>query len=444
MKAQFLIAAPSSNSGKTTLTLGLLRLLHNRGLKAQPFKCGPDYIDTKHHTLAAKKQSINLDTFMMSHEHVTKLYSKYSANADVVITEGVMGLFDGANRMQGSSAEIAMLLNLPVILVVNAKAMAYSVAPILYGFKHFNKEVKIAGVIFNFVNTESHYRFLKEACEDVGLEALGYIPINDAIKIPSRYLGLAISLENDYDAMIEQAALHISKTVNIKRLLEMSLNETVNNDKEEVVDTTHRKNKLKITIARDDAFNFTYYENIEAFKRLGEVTFFSPINDITLPETDLLYLAGGYPELFLNELSANKQMREAVKAFCNHGGKVIAECGGMMYLGKSIVDKDGKGYPMCGFLDIETSMKEAKLSLGYRTIKINGKIGKGHEFHYSTCKELGVIYQIGEAQNAKGEKVNTPIYKQKNVTASYVHFYWGENSEMINAIIQADFMQITR
>ncbi len=203
MKPQFLIAAASSSSGKTTITLGLLRLLTDKGYKVQPFKCGPDYIDGKHHAKAARLPSINLDTFMMSPLHVKKIYTKYCADAAIAITEGVMGLYDGATKMQGSSAEIAILLDLPVVLIVNAKAMAYSVAPLIYGFKHFDSRLKIAGVIFNFVNTESHYHFLKDACEDVGVEALGYLPANDTIRIPSRHLGLAISDENDYEKIYD-------------------------------------------------------------------------------------------------------------------------------------------------------------------------------------------------------------------------------------------------
>lgn len=175
-KPQFLIAAPSSGSGKTTITLGLLRYLKNQGFNVQPFKCGPDYLDTKHHGWASGKISINLDTFMSSKEHVVEVYRKYTSSADVSVIEGVMGLFDGAKKMEGSSAEIAEILNLPIILVVNAKATAYSVAPLLYGFKNFYPTIKIAGVIFNCVSGESHYQFLKDACEDVGLNALGYVP----------------------------------------------------------------------------------------------------------------------------------------------------------------------------------------------------------------------------------------------------------------------------
>jgi cobyrinic acid a,c-diamide synthase len=434
MKSQFLIAAPSSNSGKTTVTLGLLRLLKNMGVHVQPFKCGPDYIDAKHHALAAHAPSINLDTFMMSADHVKNVYHKYSKAADIAIVEGVMGLFDGANKMQGSSAEIAMLLNLPVILVVNAKAMAYSVAPLIYGFKHFDPRLKIAGVIFNFVNTESHYQFLKDACDDVGVEALGYVPANDNIRIPSRHLGLAISEENDYEKIIQQAAEQLEKTVHIKRLLEIcSIKSTaVISDKKTTAPV--QKKKINISIAKDVAFNFMYQENLEILHQLGQVTFFSPMKDQSFPATDLLYLPGGYPELYAEELAANHPMKTAIRAFCENGGKVIAECGGMMYLGKELLDKEGKNHTMVNFLDIETSMQHAKLSLGYRKILIDDLALTGHEFHYSTCSERSTISSTGEVFNAKGMKVNSPIYRQKNVIASYIHFYWGENADLFDVL----------
>ncbi len=424
MKPQFLIAAPSSNSGKTTITLGLLRLLHNRGLKVQPFKCGPDYIDPKHHFLAAHSQSINLDTFMMSEDHVRSLYGKYSAGADVVITEGVMGLFDGAERMKGSSAEIAMLLDLPVILVVNAKAMAYSVAPLIYGFMHFNPQVRIAGVIFNFVNTESHYQFLKDACEDLGVTPLGYVPASDDIKIPSRHLGLAISAENDYNAIIERAAAHISKTVAVEQLLDVTQKDVPALPVPTILPPART---MEIAVAMDEAFNFTYVENLEVLKQIGEVTAFSPLGDRKLPATDLLYLPGGYPELFPEKLSANLTMRESILDYCNNGGKVIAECGGMMYLGETMADNTGKEYPMIGFLSLKTTMKDARLSLGYRDIEMGLNRFKGHEFHYSGYMEQEPLERIGRVFNARGKEVPTPVYRKNNVIASYIHLYWGEN-----------------
>ncbi|OMP76814.1 cobyrinate a,c-diamide synthase [[Flexibacter] sp. ATCC 35208] len=417
-KPQFLIAAPSSHSGKTTLTLGLLRALHNRGLQVQPFKCGPDYIDTTHHTRAARRQSINLDTFMMSEAHVQDLYSHYSDDADVVVTEGVMGLYDGAVKWEGSSAAIALLLDIPVILVVNAKAMAYSVAPLLYGLKNFNTDVKIAGVIFNFVNTESHYQFLKDACGDVGIMPLGYIPVNEEIKIPSRHLGLALSGENDYEAIVELAAAHVSKSVDIDGLLALT---EKNRPSTETRHSFFQK-KFKIAVARDEAFNFIYAENIRQF---GDVTYFSPIHDTSLPEADLLYLAGGYPELYLSALQQNLAMRKAIRDYCENGGRVIAECGGMMYLGNVITDQEGTRHDMCGVLDLETSMVDSRLSLGYRKVKIEDAVLKGHEFHYSHATSN--LITIGEVQNARGKAVLTPIYRQQNVLASYIHFYWGED-----------------
>lgn len=425
MKPQFLIAAPSSNSGKTTVTLALLKLLSNKGYKVQAFKCGPDYIDPKHHATASGSPSINLDTFMMSDEHVKDLYFQYSRSADISILEGVMGLFDGAEKMKGSSAEIAILLNLPVILVVNAKATAYSVAPLIYGFKNFNPKLNLVGVIFNQVNTESHYSFLKDACEDVGVESLGYIPVNDEIHIPSRHLGLAITSENDYKTIIEKAAEHISKSIVVEKILDIcNIEEAPLSERSSIYKSS---SQLTIAIARDEAFNFTYYQNIETLKQLGKVEFFSPLNDHQLPKADIIYLSGGYPELFLEKLSSNISMQKSILEYCKNGGKLLAECGGLMYLGKQIINKEGQSFPMVGFFDIETSMEKAKLSLGYRKMIFEEKVFKGHEFHYSIPKELSETNVIGDVVNAKDKSVDCKIYRKNKVIASYMHFYWGES-----------------
>jgi cobyrinic acid a,c-diamide synthase len=201
----------------------------------------------------------------------------------------------------------------------------------LYGLKNFNPKLKISGVIFNFVNTESHYSFLKDACEDVGIETLGYVPSDSGIAIPSRHLGLAISSENDYETIIENAAQHLAKSIDVDRLLDLC-----QIPKKEVVmksDTMQFSMNFKIAVARDEVFNFTYFENIKALENLGEVIYFSPLKDAVMPEADMLYLAGGYPELHLEALTANTSMRKSILHFCSNGGKVIAECGGMMYLG---------------------------------------------------------------------------------------------------------------
>lgn len=228
LPTRFLIAATSSNCGKTTVTMGLLRALARRGLQVQPYKCGPDYIDPMFHRIACGCESVNLDTVMASHEHVKDIFLRYGKEADVCVVEGVMGLYDGRDRWQGSSAEVAMLLDLPVVLVVNAKSTAYSVAPLLYGFKHFSplvtanmphpQSLNIAGVIFNMVGSERHYNLLKQACEDAGIECLGYLGRNNRLTIPSRHLGLSISQMEEMEDLINAAADEISQHVNIDRL----------------------------------------------------------------------------------------------------------------------------------------------------------------------------------------------------------------------------------
>jgi len=435
--SHFLISAPSSNSGKTTLTLGLLRALKNRGLHVQPFKCGPDYIDTKHHTTASGNPGINLDTFMASEAHVHAIYNHYSEHADVSVTEGVMGLFDGADKMQGSSAAIAELLNIPVILVINAKSMAYSAAPLLYGFKNFYKGINVVGAIFNFVSTTSHYRFLQEACEEVGIEPLGYLPKNEALAIPSRHLGLHISSETDYESIIQKLAEEIAKTINIDRLLEISSRENLPKTESKIVSQNpFSAKKYKIAIARDEAFTFTYHQNIEVLSSLGEVTFFSPIHDKILPETDFLYLPGGYPELFLNVLSENKKMLESIQTYCLNGGLTFAECGGLMYLGNEIVTSEGISFQMAGILHCTTSMQNSKLTLGYRIIHWNELELKGHEFHYSRLVENALETESVIVKNAKGIEVETQLYRKLNTFASYVHLYWGENYSFIEYLLE--------
>lgn len=434
--SHFLIAAPSSNSGKTTLTLGLLRALKNRGMHVQPYKCGPDFIDPIHHTQAAGNVSVNLDTFMASQKHVTALYNTYGQHADVCVTEGVMGLFDGADKMQGSSAAIAELLDIPVILVINAKSMAYSAAPLLYGFKNFYPGIRVVGAIFNFVNTESHYRFLQEACEDVGIEALGYLPKNEKIAIASRHLGLHISSETDYESIIGNLATAVSETIDIDRLLEIARRYQADNEE---LNPIFNPEKLRISIAKDEAFSFTYHQNIEVLSRLGTITWFSPIHDSALPETDFLYLPGGYPELFAEKLSANQSMLSSIKTYCDRGGLAYAECGGMMYMGNALTDKENKTFKMAGVLDLATTMSASKMTLGYRIAHWREVELRGHEFHYSAFTEQNENAVEMNVSNAKGIEVAMLFFRKNNTFASYMHVYWGEHAGFIEQMIQERF-----
>ena len=475
---RLLIGAATSGSGKTTFTMGLLRALSRRGLKVQPFKCGPDYIDTQFHSIAAGRESVNLDTWMASAEHVREVYAHYCEGADVAVIEGVMGLFDGYDRMRGSSAEIAALLDVPVLLVVNARSTAYSVAALLHGMKTFRPDVKIAGVVFNQVASESHYSFLKAAADDAGVPSLGWIPRAEGIEVPSRHLGLTIGMEQEINALADRAADLLELSGVFGELFGVSVSETTDlsgpipptpfgrgplpftaTRASMVSDTDTPKSSvqseafvqkdaslLRIAVARDRAFNFTYRENIDRLREMGEVTFFSPLTGDELPEADLVYLPGGYPELFAPELSLNRMLASQLVQYAEKGGRILAECGGMMYLAKSVTDQEGKTWPMAGVLPIECTMEGARLHLGYRKMTVNGVEFKGHEFHYSKCA-IGdsPLLHIENMQkgtvpnctfciqyNAKGERVDTELFRYKNVIAGYTHWYWGEAD--INAL----------
>lgn len=215
----FLIGAATSNSGKTTFTMGLLRALAKRGINVQPFKCGPDYIDTMFHKLASGNESINLDTFMASGNHARELFHKFGDKAGVSVVEGVMGLFDGYDKSRGSSAEMAMLLDIPVILVVNAKSMAYSVAPLIYGFANFDKRLKIGGVVFNNVASANHFDFLKTACAEAGAECLGYMARNPELNVPGRHLGLTVGDRENMESVINIAAEEVERNVDLNKIL---------------------------------------------------------------------------------------------------------------------------------------------------------------------------------------------------------------------------------
>ncbi|MBS1665248.1 MAG: cobyrinate a,c-diamide synthase [Bacteroidetes bacterium] len=423
MNSQFLLAAPHSGAGKTTVTLGLLRALLHKGFRVQPFKCGPDYIDPIHHRTAAGRNSINLDRFLMSDTHIHALYNHYSSCADVSITEGVMGLFDGAKKSEGSSADLAKQLDLPVILILNAKAMAYSAAAILYGLKNFDKDLHIAGVIFNFVDSPSHYKILSAACEDVGLQPLGHLPSNKDLRIPSRHLGLDTA---DADTAIEAAARHIEAHLDLENLLQI----TQTSPRPTAPLPYISSSSWQILVARDAAFHFLYPQNIRQLEQWGTITYFSPLKDTTLPfQPDLLYLPGGYPELYLEALSDNTTLLRQIKTY---NGRIIAECGGMMYLGESITDSSGKAWPMAGVLDIATTMQSPKLSIGYRTVQLNGQTLKGHEFHFSRS---ATSYPIADVRNVQNEPVSTPLFSRPGLLASYAHFYWGEDGHPIKTLL---------
>ena len=438
----FLIAAPTSGSGKTTVARGLMALFTKKGYKVQPFKCGPDYIDTKFHEAVCGRPSINLDTFMATPEHVRELFWHYGEDADICIVEGMMGLYDGYDRDKGSSYEIARVLDIPIVLVVDAKSAAYSMAAMLSGFIYFRKDIRFAGVIYNKVGSERHFQMLRQVCDDLDIACLGYLPKDASLEQGSRYLGL------DYSEMPETKELTrlLEEHINLQELfnkVSVSPPESggvrggLNKRRHSLVQTTPPKGtppnlggeKVTLVAKNAESFSFLYQETLDRFpiKR-----FFDPEKDVPdLSNIDLLYLPGGYPEKHLEALVQNEACRKAIKDYAKQGGRIIAECGGMMYLCERIVTDDGD-YPMCGVLPYSITARKAdrKLSLGYRRFELDGKEYRGHEFHYTQFMSGEGQEMRGErlpsatqVYNAKGEPVSTPVFKYKNVLASYTHLY---------------------
>ena len=419
MKQAFLIAAPHSGSGKTTIARGLMALLVEKGYKVQPFKCGPDYIDTKFHTQVCGRPSVNLDTFMATPEHVRELFWHYGEDADVSVVEGMMGLFDGYDRDKGSSAEIARTLDIPVVLVVDAKSAAYSMAPLLQGFLNFRKDIRFAGVIFNKVGSERHFQMLQQVCDDLNIKCLGYLPKRSELEQGSRYLGL------DYSSLPENHELVrlLDTYVDWQGLIAMSVR-MVRTVSPKDSDVQSGLFGLRALIARNgEAFSFLYQETIDSF---ASCRFFDPEQEVPcFEDIDLLYLPGGYPEKHLDALVRNEACRKAIKDFAERGGRIVAECGGMMYLCETIVDDEGT-HPMCGVLPYQITARKAdrKLSLGYRRFLLDGQEYRGHEFHYTQLVNQGSpLMSATQVFNAKGEPVDTPVFRYKNVQASYTHLY---------------------
>lgn len=413
-----------------------MRALRNRGLSVQPFKCGPDYIDPLFHQMAAGTASVNLDTFLATPQHIQHLCQHYGDGADIGIIEGAMGLFDGYDAMRGSAAEIAQLLRVPVILIISAQAVAYSVAPLIHGFRNFHPEVNVAGVIFNFVASERQLSTLHRACDDAGVPCLGYLRRRSDLVIPARHLGLTIQQAETTERLIQLAAEEVEQHVKTDDILAMAASSIPHSSSliphspippTDLWPLRHFGDFPTLLVARDPAFNFTYRANLDALQPLAHVRFFSPLTDTTLPHCDLLYLPGGYPELFAQQLADNTAIRHAIRAYAEDGGHILAECGGFMYLCQDI-----DGTPMCGVLPLSATMQGARLHLGYRQMQHGTATLRGHEFHYSTVSASAPTPTLSvccRQQDATGTPVPTPIYRYKNVIAGYTHWYWADTTE---------------
>ncbi len=441
-----LIAAPSSGSGKTTLSRGIMAALKTRGLTVQPFKCGPDYIDTKYHGAACGRPSVNLDLFMASPEHVRGLYNYYtnccSTPCDVAVVEGMMGLYDGYVRGDGSSADVAMTLGLPVVLVVDARSTGFSVAPLLKGMKDFDGRLEVAGVIFNRVGSERHAAMMREAAEAAGVECLGCVPRCRDVEQASRYLGL------DFDRSAVEEGLEIladivRRHVDLERLTEiMHAPRYVNADDLPAwasggasgMDARLQGSGGVIAVAsNDESFSFIYQEHLDILARHGRVVMFDPEVDEAIPcGAELLYLPGGYPEKHSEALEAAVKCRESISDYASRGGRIIAECGGMMYLCRRILlDGEPDAARMVGVLPMEVTARQVdrKLTLGYRSVRfgdgLSGAELRGHEFHYTRLTDPHLLPSVAMVTDARGVETDSPVYRLSSTVASYTHMYWG-------------------
>ncbi len=447
----FVVAGTQSGVGKTTVTLGLLAALRRRGFRVQGFKVGPDFIDPGYHAVATGNPSYNLDGWMLEKEYNLRSFGRRMQGKDVGVVEGVMGLFDGygGGGEAGSTAEMAKWLGLPVVLVVDASAMARSVAALVWGFQHFDPELKVAGVIFNRVGGPGHLRYLKEALEEnPTLTVLGGLPYRAEIRIPERHLGLTTQEEfGPSPQWVERLASFVEEHLDLDRLLGMSRVGAVPVSASDPCPETPKGQRVRLGVAKDEAFCFYYSENLELLEAAGaELVFFSPLRDPTLPpDLQGLYLGGGYPELHAERLSANQKMRKAVQAFIEGGGVVYAECGGLMYLSQGIRSLDGALFPMVGIYPATACMLSHLKALGYVEAEIRapyfrGKV-RGHEFHYSELEVEGFsrpeFRQVYRLRPRPEDLPRLEGYLYKRCLASYVHLHFGSNPAFASALVQA-------
>lgn len=437
---RIVVAGTSSGAGKTSVACGLIAALRSRGHVVQGFKVGPDYIDPSYHALASGRPGRNLDAFLSGPERIAPLLLHGAAGADVAVIEGVMGLFDGASGRGelASTAHVAKLLDAPVLLVIDAAAMARSAAAIVHGYRTFDPDVEIAGVVVNKVGSDHHVELLREAIEPLGVPVVGALRRDDRVAAPERHLGLVPAVEREARTRTSIAALGEAVLAHV--------------DLDAVMALAHSAPPLPgpawsppacdaggatIAIARGPAFSFHYEENLELLRAAGATLApFDPLQDTALPEgAGALVLAGGFPEIFGARLSENVELREQVAAFARSGRPVLAECGGLLYLCEEL-----DGVPMCGVLTARGQMA-GHLSIGYREAVAQtasplweaGEAVRGHEFHYSTVSGDGApAWELSARGTARPEG-----FVAGGVHASYLHVHWAAFPQAARRLVEA-------
>jgi len=436
------IAGTHSGAGKSTITMGLLMALRERGLDPQSFKVGPDYLDPMHHTMVLGKECRNLDTWMFGNE-IERLFVNGSQGSGISVIEGVMGLYDGIDGIseEGSTAHLSKILKAPVILVIDAKSTARSAGATALGFKEYDRDTVLAGVIFNRVGTQKHLGMLESSLR--GTPSLGGVFRNDCMALESRHLGLVPAKESYSRERYEKIREHVENCVDVDKIVKIA--SSAPPFLKEYGAHPAVKSKVRIGLARDAAFNFYYIHNIESLEEAGaEIVPFSPIDD-DLPDVDGLYFGGGYPELFSDGLKKNIGTMKAVRKASEDGMPIYAECGGLMYLSKHMDDLEGKRHEMCGVFGSESRMNDSKMTLGYVEMTANadnalcekGWTVRGHEFHYSTTVPDGsekYVFDLSRGRGIEGGKDGMTV---NNTVAGYTHIHFASNPKIPQKFVKS-------
>lgn len=444
--SRVMIAAPKSGSGKTSITCGLLSALKGRGMKPVSYKCGPDYIDPMFHKTVLGIPSKNLDTFFTDEKTTINLMLEDRQEDEFALIEGVMGLYDGLGgvREEGSSYHLAKVTKTPIVLVVDAKGMGKSLLALISGFLSYDREKLIKGVILNRMS-KGYYDTIAPLIEkELRIKVIGYVPDKMDFELGSRHLGLILPDEIDGIATkLNEIGNELEATLDINKLIEIGQTACdIPCDKAtQSLEVSSGNQKPVIAVAYDQAFCFYYEDNINLFRKFGaEIKYFSPIKDTELPEgTSMVVLGGGYPENYLEELSSNSNMLEAIRSANKEGLPIIAECGGFMYLHESITNKDGKEYKMAGILPGGCVYKNKLVRFGYIELNPAGASSwiskesiKGHEFHYFDCDNNGDDFLA--VKPVTGKKYPCIINKD-NVFAGFPHLYYPSNPAFARCIV---------
>lgn len=443
-RPRIVIAGTNSGVGKTTIVTGLLAYLHSVGFSVQPFKVGPDYIDPGFHGLAAGRNSYNLDTWMSPAEHLVSNFAYLSEGADISIVEGVMGLYDGGANGISSTADIAKRLKAPVILVLDCKSVGYSIAATALGFREYDSDIQIAGVILNRLGSDRHEAMVREVMDKIHMPVIGAFHRDEGLKTPERHLGLTPVTEIETSNLIHHMGEDAGKWVDTEKLMEIARSAPPIPLMEEK-DISIKK-YVRIGVARDAAFSFYYPASLHALEKLGaELVDFSPVTDKSVPDVDGLVFGGGFPEMFLNELEGNISMKDSIHKAAEDGMPVYAECGGLMYLCDKIQGFDGHQYEMAGLVPGICEMQKTLQRVGYVTGKAlrksiiadRGDILKGHEFHFSLLRCDDQFPWAYDLQGTRQAAPHQEGYAYENVLASYLHLSFEGNPEAARKFLKS-------